>query len=602
MSSGSPVEVLGTDASLDELYRRHSDEAWRLAYSITRNPDDASDAVSEAFAGVLKALTGARCDTVQDVRPYLMAATRNAALDVVRGAGRVQPTDQPPPEEAAPGAGPSDRLVAGENRTHLAEALAGLPPRWRAVLWLTEVEGMPPREAAEVLHLTPNNVAQLATRARSRLRQRYVQSHVRNHASGDCAWTAEHLGGLATGELTEHRANRVRAHLAECDDCRARLAELDDLGLSLRRAAIPLALVLRRSRVPRWLEPVTNWFGRTGHLAGTVPDPAAIGAVGAMANLAGSPLGHGIAAAVTAGLLALGLGAAAVRQAPTPPPPAGPAAVEAAAPIAAVPLPPAEATTVPPVTDAQPSTTTTTTTAPDPPPAPAAAPTPPAPPVPAAAPAAFEPRGPLATATLATVATAVVPAVAVHDAPGGGVVRSLTSPVRSGAPLVLLVTEQRGDWLQVLLPVRPNGSTGWVRRDQVGLATHSFRILVELGAHRITVYNGTKVLLSAPIGVGRGNAPTPGGLFYITELIRPADAAGNYDPGGPYGPYAYPLSGFSEVLFDFAGGDGQFGIHGTDDPSALGRDVSSGCIRMGNDGITRLAGILPLGVPVEILP
>jgi lipoprotein-anchoring transpeptidase ErfK/SrfK len=42
------------------------------------------------------------------------------------------------------------------------------------------------------------------------------------------------------------------------------------------------------------------------------------------------------------------------------------------------------------------------------------------------------------------------------------------------------------------------------------------------------------------------------------------------------------------------------GIHGTDDPSSLGRSVSSGCVRMSNEAITRLAGVLPVGVPVEI--
>ncbi|MDQ4133917.1 MAG: L,D-transpeptidase, partial [Actinomycetota bacterium] len=44
------------------------------------------------------------------------------------------------------------------------------------------------------------------------------------------------------------------------------------------------------------------------------------------------------------------------------------------------------------------------------------------------------------------------------------------------------------------------------------------------------------------------------------------------------------------------------GIHGTNDPSGLGRSVSHGCIRMSNRGITALAKTLPLGTPVEIVP
>ncbi|HYX44554.1 MAG TPA: L,D-transpeptidase, partial [Acidimicrobiales bacterium] len=104
------------------------------------------------------------------------------------------------------------------------------------------------------------------------------------------------------------------------------------------------------------------------------------------------------------------------------------------------------------------------------------------------------------------------------------------------------------------------------------------------------------------IGVGTANTPTPGGLYFTKELIQIEDAAGNLYPNGPYGPYAYGLSGFSDVLDSFGGGDGALGLHGTNDPSSLGRDVSHGCIRMSNEGITALAGVLPLGVPVEVRP
>jgi lipoprotein-anchoring transpeptidase ErfK/SrfK len=249
-------------------------------------------------------------------------------------------------------------------------------------------------------------------------------------------------------------------------------------------------------------------------------------------------------------------------------------------------------------TDLEPATTlpppSTTTTLPAPPPTTAAAST--------ATPAVFAPRGPLAAAQTSLVARAVVPVLSVYDAAGTPAGLTLANPLASGSPLVMLVTAQQGDWVQVLLPVRPNGSTGWLRRDDVELSAHDYMIVVELGAHRITAYHGTEVLLSEPVAVGTSDAPTPDGLYYTTELIKPTDAAGNYDPGGPYGPYAYPMSGFSDVLFDFAGGDGQFGIHGTNDPSALGRDVSHGCIRMSNPGISFLARILPAGVPVRVVP
>ena len=200
-----------------------------------------------------------------------------------------------------------------------------------------------------------------------------------------------------------------------------------------------------------------------------------------------------------------------------------------------------------------------------------------------------------------TVAEATVPRVPVFDAPGAAApARTLSHPQPSGAPLVFLVREEQPAWLKVLLPVRPNGSQGWIRRSEVKLYRHDYRILVELAAHQITVFKGNQVFLREPIGVGTRDTPTPGGLYYTKELIEPTDERGRYIPQGPYGTYAYGLSGFSNVLTSFAGGDGVIGIHGTNDPSAIGRDVSAGCIRMSNAGITRLAKVLPLGVPVEI--
>jgi lipoprotein-anchoring transpeptidase ErfK/SrfK len=72
-------------------------------------------------------------------------------------------------------------------------------------------------------------------------------------------------------------------------------------------------------------------------------------------------------------------------------------------------------------------------------------------------------------------------------------------------------------------------------------------------------------------------------------------------PNTVYGTYAYGLSGFSEVLETFNGGPGQLGIHGTNDPASIGQKVSSGCVRLKNADIDKLAALLPLGVPVEIV-
>lgn len=194
------------------------------------------------------------------------------------------------------------------------------------------------------------------------------------------------------------------------------------------------------------------------------------------------------------------------------------------------------------------------------------------------------------------VAQSKVPSIPVFDSPGAPSAKlELSHPNEDGAPRVFLVKARQSGWLQVLLPVRPNGSKGWIKENDVTLGRTPFRVRIELGAHRITVWNGDKVVTQEPVGVGRANSPTPGGEYYITELLRPPE------PNGLYGPFAFGLSGFSDVHQTFAGGPGFLGLHGTNDPAGLGKDVSAGCIRMGNEGITRLASMLPLGSPVEIV-
>ena len=233
----------GDSTAFEALYRRHADSAWRLAFAVTGNADDAADAVSDAFTRVFQALPTSQLSE-GDFRPYLLAATRNAAIDTVRRGGRTQPTaTMELLDSAAVAAGPHDRVVASVDMALIVRAFLDLPERWRSVLWLTEVEGIPAREAGPMLGLTPNAAAQLAVRARAGLRERFLQAHLRA-AAGSCTFTVERLGAYVAGALSPRDVAKVDQHLAGCADCRARQAELEDLGGLLRRVAIPLPLAL----------------------------------------------------------------------------------------------------------------------------------------------------------------------------------------------------------------------------------------------------------------------------------------------------------------------------------------------------------------------
>ena len=192
------------------------------------------------------------------------------------------------------------------------------------------------------------------------------------------------------------------------------------------------------------------------------------------------------------------------------------------------------------------------------------------------------------------VATARPDQIEIFDIPDGQIIEVMDSPTPTNGPLVFLTLTNASEWHEVLLPIRPNGSRGWVRNSDVDLAAHNFRIQVDLEDFRCRVFERGVPIFDAVAGVAAENTPTPGGSYYLTELIAPEI------PDTVYGSFAYGLSGFSEVFETFEGGPGQLGIHGTSDPATLGTPVSAGCIRLHNDDVARLVTYLPLGVPVEV--
>lgn len=192
-----------------------------------------------------------------------------------------------------------------------------------------------------------------------------------------------------------------------------------------------------------------------------------------------------------------------------------------------------------------------------------------------------------------TVAEAAYAKLAVHSSAGGAVKQTLNSPTREGFRLVLGVIERKGEWLRVRLPVRPNGSTGWVKESDVVTRSVPNHIVVEIQKRKLSVFKGSELLWDAPVGVGTPRTPTPPGNFYVDVSVK--------NPGLGMGAHMLSISGFSDVLTNFGGGIGQLAIHGSS-PASVGQFSSNGCLRLTNDTVLKLARIAPTGTPVFILP
>jgi lipoprotein-anchoring transpeptidase ErfK/SrfK len=176
---------------------------------------------------------------------------------------------------------------------------------------------------------------------------------------------------------------------------------------------------------------------------------------------------------------------------------------------------------------------------------------------------------------------------------------TLTGWARQPQTLLVLGSAEHGGrtWLRVLLPIRPNGTAGWIPADNAVLGRTPYWIDVRLRSRRVAVYlDGRRVRRFRAV-VGAPATPTPRGLTAVRE--RNAQP----DPRGFLGPWALSLTAFSRVLESYGGGPGRVAIHGRGGASLrdpLGSARSHGCIRVANGAVRWLARRVPPGTPVRV--
>jgi lipoprotein-anchoring transpeptidase ErfK/SrfK len=191
---------------------------------------------------------------------------------------------------------------------------------------------------------------------------------------------------------------------------------------------------------------------------------------------------------------------------------------------------------------------------------------------------------------------------AVHQAPVAGspmvtmlaARRPITGEQTTVPVIARLIAADGARWLQVMLPGRPDGSTGWIsQQDTRGLVT-AWAIVVDLATRHVSVYSDGRRIRSFQAVVGKPSTPTPTGQFFVEETLQMA-------PTEPGGPFALALSARSNVLQEFEGGPGQIAIHGRDNlGGTLGSAASHGCIRLATASIDWLATRIGPGTPVTI--
>ncbi len=180
-----------------------------------------------------------------------------------------------------------------------------------------------------------------------------------------------------------------------------------------------------------------------------------------------------------------------------------------------------------------------------------------------------------------------------RDSPEGEIIADLGTRTRWGSPRVLAVVEQRPGWLGVLSERIP-GKVGWIPGDAAELLLEPWSLRIDLSARRITVSRDGKVVRRIRTAIGAPGSRTPTGRFAVTDTLR-------LTGDGPYGCCAIALTARQrEIPQGWSGGD-RVAIHGTNDPSSIGRAVSHGCLRAAESDLRWLLARIPLGSHVRIV-
>ena len=182
--------------------------------------------------------------------------------------------------------------------------------------------------------------------------------------------------------------------------------------------------------------------------------------------------------------------------------------------------------------------------------------------------------------------------LAVYARPGGPPVAAL--PVTQlGSPTWVPVVQSQPGWDRVLLPARPNRSTGWIYLGGGGLQTaySPYQVRIGLAARRLTVLDDGHSLGSWTVADGAAGTPTPVGRTFLLASLAPRQPT--------YSPLILPLGAHSDTLTTYGGGPGTVALHGWPDPAVFGHAVSHGCVRVPSAALRALSRI-PLGSPVTI--
>jgi len=183
---------------------------------------------------------------------------------------------------------------------------------------------------------------------------------------------------------------------------------------------------------------------------------------------------------------------------------------------------------------------------------------------------------------------------AMRSRPGGHAFAELRTKTGFGSPTYVLIRRVSGHWLGVINTAAGNNHLGWIRSTGVELTRDAWSIHAHLSRHQLDVYHSGRLVQHFLIATGKPTAPTPTGLYAVTDRLTTGD------PEGPYGCCILALSAKApHKISDWDGGN-RIAIHSTPETDSIGYSVSHGCMRLTLADGQWLIRHIPLATPVRI--
>ncbi len=169
--------LAGDTQAFEELVRRHERRIYRTAFAITGNPEDAEDTMQDTFLKVYQHL--GEFQRASRFTTWLTRIAVNEGLQRLRRRRKTESLDDPvmSEEDIMPRQvedwrdNPEKTYATQEIRQFVEEAIRSLPPAYRVVFVLRDVEELSTEEAAEALGLTISALKSRLLRARLMVRE-----------------------------------------------------------------------------------------------------------------------------------------------------------------------------------------------------------------------------------------------------------------------------------------------------------------------------------------------------------------------------------------------------------------------------------------------